>query len=204
MEFLQRLYMCRKCCKPARKKKKTLPFTNVWIHEIKKRKILLLPNLLHWATWPPQHHSRCLPCQGTWGRISWLVWSILDSAQVWSPGLLEGHPGQVAGGHRPSISTQTRTQWVWGRGSKEKETDKTSWDGHQTMLPLHSRTKCLETPLSFSVKNMIKMFSVSTVKLKRNDRLELPFFFISSFTLTDHLLGKNLFFQMTSLGFFFF
>lgn len=134
MESLQRLYMCRKCCKPARKKtKKTLPFTNVWIHVIKKRKIPL-----HWATWPPQHHSRCLPCQGTWGRISWLVWSILDSAQVWSPGLLEGHPGQVAGGHRPSISTQTRTQWVWGRGSKEKETDKTSWDGRQTMLPLHA------------------------------------------------------------------
>lgn len=38
MEFLTRLYMCRKCCKPARKKlQKTLPFTNVWRHRIKKR-----------------------------------------------------------------------------------------------------------------------------------------------------------------------
>lgn len=96
-----------------------------------------------------------------------------------------------------------RRQELNGFESKEKETEKTSWDEHQTMLPLHSRTKCLETPLSFSVKNMIKMFSVSTVKLKRNDRLELPFFFISSFTLTDHLLGKILFFSNDFVGLFF-
>lgn len=47
------------------------------------------------------------------------------------------------------------------------------------------------------------MFSVSTVKLKRNDWLELPFFFISSFTLTDHLLGKILSFSNDFVGLFF-